>query len=125
MIKSRLFNIMVPMPASDGKAAPHATIGIINASQSTVTFAGAPGVITIVWKVLGLLYPALSKSYLLPVGLSLVVGMLIYWQSAPSGATAKDRILGFTFALLNSFAIAATVLGISTAVSAASGTPAS
>ncbi len=125
MTKSRLFNIRIPLSTTgvmlkDGDVAqPSTAVGVINANQSAMTFTGAPVVVTIIWKVVGLLCPPVMQSYFLPVGLSLIIGMLIHWQSESSGATTKDKILGFTFALLNSFAIAATVLGINSATGGA------
>ena len=49
------------------------------------------------------------------LGLSLLIGLLIYWNTAPSGETSKAKILGVLFAIINSFAIAAAALGIDTA----------
>lgn len=120
MSKNRLFNIKIPLPIhpslkDGGVTGPITSVGVINANQSVITFAGAPIVVTIIWKVTGLVFPIVLESYVLPVALSLIVGMLIYWQSAPTGATTKDKVLGFVFSLLNSFAIAAAVLGINSA----------
>ena len=58
---------------------------------------------------------AASNQQPLLVGLSLLVGLLIYWSTAPSGLTTKDKVLGVVFALINSFAIAAATIGIDTA----------
>jgi hypothetical protein len=123
MKKSGLFNINVPLPSNramlkDGDIAqPTAPIGVINANQSAITFAGAPVLVSIIWKIVGLVFPSILETTIFPVSLSLIVGMLIYWQSAPTGASTKEKMLGFTFALLNSFAIAAAVLGINSATS--------
>jgi hypothetical protein len=118
--KDKLFNINITLPPSystlkDGEA-PAVTVGVINTHQSAITFAGAPVLVTIIWKVVGSVFPAISANMIFPVVLSLIIGMLIYWRSAPTGATMKDKILGFIFALLNSFAIAASVLGINSTV---------
>lgn len=126
MADNRLFNIAsAPTgtePTQPGGVAPQAapavaptSAGVITAQQSAITFAGAPAVVTIVWKVLGLAIPAVGSSKLFPIILSLVVGLLIYWQSA-AFTTKRDKILGFVFAFINSFAIAAATLGIDTAV---------
>jgi hypothetical protein len=57
----------------------------------------------------------LADSKPLLVGLSLLVGLLIYWSTSPSRQKTKDKVLGVLFALINSFAIAAAALGIDTA----------
>jgi hypothetical protein len=75
-----------------------------------------------VWKVLGLAIPAVATSKVFPIALSLAVGMLIYWQSA-TFTSRRDKVLGFVFAFINSFAIAAATLGIDTAVSLGAAPP--
>ena len=101
---NRYFNIT----AGDDKDAP----SVINTHQSAITFAGAPAIVTIVVKVLGAAVPPLAESKLLLVGLSLIVRLLIYWNTAPTRQTRKDKVLGVVFAFINSFAIAAAALGI-------------
>lgn len=144
MAKSNLFNIAVsphisaqqaaaalaatPAAAPATLAAPSATpavagptaVGVITAQQSVITFAGAPTAVIIVWKVLSVAFPILASSKLIPIGLSLLVGILIWWQSA-TGTTKKEKFFGFVFAMINSFAIAAATLGIDTAVTPGSG----
>lgn len=128
-MSNRLFNISttkvpasVAVPSADvpgaqqspaTPASPLSLVGVISAPQSAITFAGAPAAVTLVWKVLGAAEPSLASSKLLAVALSLFIGLLIYWASAPVEGTSRDRIAGFLFALVNSFAIAAAVLGIS------------
>lgn len=92
-------------------------VGVITAQQSAITFAGAPAAVTLVCKVLGVAAPTWGSSKLLAIVLSLFVGMLIYWQSVPGSGTSREKITGFVFALINSFAIAAAALGISAAAS--------
>jgi len=110
-MKERLFNIAPNM--ADGN--PVVRSGVINAPQSALTFAGAPTVVTVVVKVLGVINPAWGDSKLLLVALSLLVGMLIYWNSNSTAQTFKEKFLSFMFALLNSFAISAATLGINAA----------
>ena len=109
-MKDRLFNI-VPDKASENPTAP---AGVINAPQSALTFAGAPALVTVVVKVIEAINSDWGTSKLLVVGLSLFVGMLIYWNSHSHARTHKQKALSFTFALLNSFVIAAASLGINT-----------
>jgi hypothetical protein len=101
---NRYFNI-TPAAAAEQPS-------VINTPQSALTFAGAPAIVTIVVKVLGEAVPAWSQSKLLLVGLSLGVGLVIYWSTAATGLTIKDKVLGVVLALINSFAIAAAALGI-------------
>ena len=103
-MKNRLFNISGDSTANSP--------GVINAPQSALTFAGAPALVTVVVKVLGAMNPAWGQSVPLLVMLSLVVGMLIYWNSNSNASTPKEKVLSFSFALLNSFAIAAATLGL-------------
>lgn len=99
-------------PAAATQPAPATSVGVISTQQSAITFAGAPAAVMLVWKVLGAAEPSWANSKLLAIVLSLIVGMLIYWQSAPVYGTKKEKITGFAFALINSFAIAAAALGI-------------
>lgn len=104
----------VPAPGNATPPAQGAAVGVISAQQSAITFAGAPAAVTLVWNVLGSVQTSLANSKPLAVALSLIVGMLIYWQSAPVNGTRREKVTGFVFALINSFAIAAAALGIST-----------
>ena len=105
---NRYFNIMPEAVAAQPPS-------VINVPQSALTFAGAPAAVTIVVKVLGAAVPGWGESKALIVGLSLLIGLLIYWNTAASGRTTKERVLGVLFALINSFAIAAAALGLETA----------
>jgi len=86
--------------------------GVINSQQSTITFVGAPTIITVVSQVLQSAGVAVASNKLALILFSLVLGMLIYWASSPVVGKLKDKLIGAVFALLNSFAIAATVLGL-------------
>jgi len=129
MAHNPLFNIAraeaTPPGSLAARAAPASAptaVGVITAQQSAITFAGAPAAVTVVWKVLGLAIPAVATSKVFPIALSLAVGMLIYWQSA-TFTSRRDKVLGFVFAFINSFAIAAATLGIDTAVSLGAAPP--
>jgi len=122
MADNSLFNISSAASAKSTGMGPSSVprgesgaLGIITAQQSVITFTGAPAAVTVMWKVLGLAIPAVASSTLFPITVSLIVGMLIYWQSA-TFMNRKDKILGFVFALINSFTIAATTPGINTAI---------
>ncbi len=102
--------------------APEGAVGVITGPQATLTFTGAPIAVTLVWKVLAVGIPALARQMMVPIVLSLLVGMLIYWQSARA-TTPREKVTGFVLALINSFAIAAATLGIDSTVSPATGGP--
>ena len=91
------------------------SLSVIDVPQSALTFASAPAVVTIVAKVLGVAVASLAESKLLLLGLSLLVGLVIYWSTAATEQTPRDKALGLVLALINSFAIAAAALGIETA----------
>lgn len=94
---------------------PGAAVGVITTPQSAITFAGAPAIVITISKVLGPILPNMGKPEILPIILSIAIGMLIYWASAPVNGETREKVTGFGFALINSIAIAAAALGISTA----------
>jgi hypothetical protein len=75
--------------------------------------------VTIIWKVLGKTFPAWGTSFAVPLGAALLIGLLIYLISENPGPTPKDKAIGIAVALLNSFTLAATALGINDAISPA------
>ncbi len=106
----------VAAPQADATPLPiPQSVGIFVTGQSVATFTAASALISLVWKVLGLVYPVLSSNKEIPLVLALFVGMLIYWQSELPSQDRKSRIIGFSFALLNSFTLAAAALGIDSA----------
>ena len=46
----------------------------------------------------------------------MIIGMIIYAMSVVKGETLKAKAIGFVIALFNSFILAATALGIDTAI---------
>lgn len=128
------FAVAKPLPAaSDGptikpsattrdavakpKPAPTSShsVGVFVTGQSVATFTAASALVSLVWKVLAVVHPAFSSEKLIPLGLALIVGMLIYWQSEVPSQDIKGRVIGFSFAFLNSFTLAAAALGIDSA----------
>lgn len=102
-------------------------VGVINSQQGVITFAGAPTAVFVVWSVLRAVSDAAwLNGRVFPVALSVIVGMLIYWSSAPANPDGgmKAKVLGFIFALINSFTIAATAIGVQTTIPPAKGQPA-
>lgn len=105
-MSTRYFNIT----QQESGAAP----SVINVPQATLTFAGAPAAVTLIIKVLDATLN-INDTKPLILGLSLLIGLLIYWNTAATGETTKAKVLGVLFAIINSFAIAAAALGIDTA----------
>ena len=104
---------LAPAPAPAPSEAP--TASIVTTQEATLTFAAAPAAVNIVWNVLASTFTQVAAWTWFPMVLSLVVGMAIYYLS-PSSGTSRQRAIAFFFALVNSFTIAATALGIDTAV---------
>ncbi|MEQ1751534.1 MAG: hypothetical protein ABL974_19075, partial [Prosthecobacter sp.] len=71
--------------------------------------------VTVVYKVLGSVFPTWGTEKYVALIIALIVGLLIYLQSAPTGTTLREKIVGFLFAVLNSFTLAAAALGIDSA----------
>ena len=88
---------------------------VTTTSEATLTFTAAPAAVTAVWKVLAAAHPPIHSLLWVPIGLSLLVGLLIYLQGRPSSSSG-NQLPGLVFAVINSFTIAATVLGINQVV---------
>lgn len=130
MSKNSLFNVLSlssGAPSGSGTTSIEGSIGAYSGSsaggfqsvtttpEATLTFAGAPAAVTVIWKVLSVAFPSLAASLWLPICLSLIIGVLIYLQGRPP-VSLGNSWSGLVFAVINSFTIAATVLGINLAV---------
>ena len=91
------------------------TPSVVTTQEATLTFAAAPAAVNIVWNVLAATFADVANWTWFPMILSLIVGMALYYLS-PSSGTTRQKVIAFFFALVNSFTIAATALGIDTAV---------
>jgi hypothetical protein len=111
-MSSNPFNLSTTGNQSTGLPTENNQQSVTTTSQATLTFAGAPAAVTLVWKVLSTAIPSIASGTAFPIILSLVVGMVIY-ASAPQPAETRQKAFNFFFALINSFALAATTLGIS------------
>jgi hypothetical protein len=88
-------------------------VGVFTSAQSLVTFPGAVAAVTTIWKVLGVMYPALgATNKVVPVVLAVLIGTLIYLTSVTKGPGWRGQLSAFGIALVNSFTIAAAALGI-------------
>ena len=130
MSKNSIFNILslsagVPVgssamrletPTGANNGAPlNGFQSITTTPEATLTFAGAPAAVTAVWKVLSVAWPPLASYLWFPILLSLALGTAIYLQGRPPASSASNWS-GLAFAVVNSFTIAATVLGINLAI---------
>ncbi|MFN0112841.1 MAG: hypothetical protein ACKVZH_28610 [Blastocatellia bacterium] len=97
-------------------------VGVFTTAQSLTTFPGATSAVTTIWVVLGNINGTWGKTNkIIPIALSLAVGLFIYLLSVSRGLTWKEKLSGFGIALINSFTIAAAALGIN--YDGSSGTP--
>jgi|ERR1041385_9312848 len=93
------------------------TVGVFTTSQSLVTFPVASSLVTIIWKVLGRAVESTwAKKDFVALIVALVIGLTIYSISEVKGASRREKITGFVISLANSFALAATALGIDTVI---------
>lgn len=108
-IASRLVNA----PSPDNRPADEPDrLGVFTSPQSLTTFAGASAVVSVVWGVLGSVFPDWGGSKAALLGVVLLVGALIYLISEPPGGTWRDRLVGLGVAVINSFLLAAAALGL-------------
>jgi hypothetical protein len=91
---------------------PAGSTGIFLTPQSLVAFPVASAVVTVVWKVLSGVFPAWGPSRITLLVVAGLVGALIYTISETARHTPKDRIISVAIAVLNSFFLAASALGI-------------
>ena len=121
-VPGKLNNVVTPPDPQLPIPQPEApTASIVTTQEATLTFAAAPAAVNIVWNVLAATFAQVAAWTWFPMMLSLIVGMAIYYLS-PSSGTSRQRAIAFFFALINSFTIAATALGIDTAVTRKSDT---
>jgi hypothetical protein len=95
------------LPNNDDK------VGVFTTAQSLVTFSGATAAVTTIWKVVGQVDPRFGPTNkIVPVGLALAIGIIIFLMSVTKSAGWKSTLTGFAIAIINSFTIAAAALGI-------------
>jgi hypothetical protein len=83
--------------------------------QSIVAFPVAASVVTVVWKVLAAVFPGWGSSRLTLLLIALLVGALLFVISERKGHTIRERLVAVAIAILNSFFLAASALGIDAA----------
>ena len=104
--------------AGEAAPAPLQPTGVFVTPQSLVTFPVASAAVTIIWKVLGQIDPRVATSALAVLVISFIIGLFIYFAGLTKQATTQEKVVQFGIAVLNSFWLAASALGISQAVAA-------
>jgi hypothetical protein len=95
--------------AGDGTLQP---TGVFVTPQSLVTFPVASAAVTIIWKVLGQISTGVGTSALAALVISFVIGLFIYFAGLNQQATSQEKVVQFGIAILNSFWLAASALGL-------------
>src|SRR3979409_2314675 len=89
------------------------TVGVVLTPQSLVTFPVASLVVTLVWKVVGLLAPQIATSVWVPFILSFVVGAVVFLSSLDKwGPPWRQRIVEIVVAVFNCVFLFAAAVGI-------------
>jgi hypothetical protein len=99
-------------PQPGAPAAAGNTIGVFTTTQSVLTFPVASGVVTIIWQVIGGVFPSWGKKPVVALVIALLMGTLIWAVSTTRGQSTRDKLIGGAIAIINSFSLAATALGI-------------
>jgi hypothetical protein len=81
--------------------------------QSLVTFPVASAAVTIIWRVLGQVNTGIGTSAIAALVISFVIGLFIYVAGLNQQATSQEKVVQFGIAILNSFWLAASALGLS------------
>jgi len=88
------------------------SVHVFTTTQSIVTFPIASSAIMVMWKVLGKVFPTWGASHYTLFGIGLLAGFLIYLIGINAQMSRKDKIIAFGIALINSFFLMASALGI-------------
>ncbi|MCY2962803.1 MAG: hypothetical protein NT069_03980 [Planctomycetota bacterium] len=84
--------------------------------QTALSLPVASGAITLTWQIAARLVPNYGTSAWVPVCLSMIVGILFFCSSDPVQGTFRDKAMLYLSAFFNTVFLAASVLGLSTAV---------
>ncbi|MCS6843906.1 MAG: hypothetical protein NZ528_06215 [Caldilineales bacterium] len=80
--------------------------------QSLVTFPGAALAINILWNFIAVLSKDLAQMAIVPLGLALVIGAIIYVVSLSPDMSRKDKLLGGFVAFINAAWLGLNALGV-------------
>lgn len=80
--------------------------------QSLVTFPGAALAINILWNFIAVLSRDLAQLAIVPLGLGLLIGAIIYVVSLSPGMSRRDKLLGGFVAFINAAWLGLNALGV-------------
>jgi hypothetical protein len=86
--------------------------GVFVTKESILTFPIASGVVILIWNVINWLDSNIAQLKIVPVIISFVVGMFIYYISMDVNMDRKDKVAAFGIAVVNSFMLLASAIGI-------------
>lgn len=110
---NKLFNISADVPPGTEPGSSGAPqVPVFTSGQAVVTFPVASALISVVYQVLGKVFPSWGTMPYVPFVLGLLAGTAIYFQSASKATTFGGRAAEVFFTLLNSVTLAAAALGI-------------
>ena len=95
-------------------------VAVFTTPQSLATFPGATAIVTIIWNVLAQAFPSLESEtgnrVLSTLIIAFIISLVIYLNSVAKRNNWRKTISEILIALINSFVIAAAVLGISSTI---------
>lgn len=98
--------------------------GVFVTPQSITTFAGATGVVTLLWRSAGALHPGWESNPRVAFVCALVIGLLIYVlnETDPTNTSksARDRLVNLAIAFINTLVLYSATVGATAVVT---GTP--
>jgi CspA family cold shock protein len=104
--------------SASGTPASQGSVGVFITRQSIVAFPIASMAVILVTKVLHVVFQT-SNSPLIPFCVSIAVGLFLYYISLSTSPTRRDKVEGLGIAILNSFLLAASALGVQTVTASA------
>lgn len=87
-------------------------VGVFVTTQSIMSFPVATAIVTTISKVLGMVFPNYANSEKIVLLISIIIGIIIYCISLNKDMNTKDKIIALSLAIINSFFLAASALGI-------------
>lgn len=100
-----------PIPFGEGQEASSG-VGVFITAQSLLTFPVASSAVAVINQVLRSVFSALGNNNLLTLIIAFVIGLIIYLISINNEMNVREKIIGFVLAIINSFFLAASALGL-------------
>jgi hypothetical protein len=92
-------------------------VGVFITAQSILTFPVASSVVTVINQVLTTVLPGLTGNNLFTLIIAFIIGIIIYLISIDDKMSLREKTIGFVLAIINSFFLAASALGLQNVVS--------